>query len=933
MSLVSQTIPDMIGGVSQQAPLMRFPNQAEVQINCKNSPVTGVSKRPNTKHIADIAGSFMDYARMKTHIIDRDENERYLVGILDGEVRVWDLMSGVQYDVENGQNVNYLRAGSVPARKAYKTMTLGDDTFLLNTTMPVTMDYTKREGVPQVAPKTKQMRIAFSGIDLRKPVASNPHNTNYPNSYNSYSVKSATYVGVIYVGDKTMPYNMPVDSNAPRVILNMMKQNGINAWLNGSHVYFEVETSMSVSIADNSQAIVEFLYIRERWDAGDRKWVKTHYYWDEVETLTGLTQMMAGIQTEALTPISPQGFVWIRQADYSVNYDIILNGTKCSITTPEATSEQARAGLNSSKMTDDLIAQVNAKTGTHGCVANRLGDTIHVRAANNQEFRLEVSDGLYGEALKMAKGTVEDQTDLPPDGIADHVIHVAGKADSDNDGYYVKWDDKSKLWTESTAYGLANEFNKDSMPHMLRRYQSNDKVTDANPYGIYFKLEQGEWAKRTVGDADSAPIPSFVSTQDSSGAVIQERYITAMSYFRGRMWFLGGDYACSSVSGDKFNFFRSTALTVLDDDPIDGYTDLTGQAETIHSAIPANDGLVVFTERGQYLITSQGMMSPTTFEFTRIASYATDNRCDPVLIGDRISFATKTSDYTAISEMYVADTTGVRKATEVSSHVPSYIEGSVHRLLANSTSNTEFLIMRGHGEALTSQMYVYDFLLNATERVQSAWSKWQFEGATVVDGVLTTSELYLVMVRATSESDKRMTVERIDLVQDDVKLKHGHPVFLDSLQECEEEPTDLREGEVAKRVKFSGGYSWYRGYPYVMRHTFSKFFIRPDPRGAGDTGGRLQLRRLHLNFHETTSFYVEVETKGRDLRVVHFQGRVLGDLTNIIGQVPVISGERSFPLLGSSSSIAVSVFNDSIYDSCFQSAYWEGFYHNRARRF
>ncbi|HFD4005404.1 hypothetical protein [Vibrio parahaemolyticus] len=930
--LVSQSIPDMIGGVSQQAPLMRFPNQAEEQINCKNSPVTGVSKRPNTKHVADIVGSFLDYARMKTHIIDRDETERYLIGILDGEIRAWDLMTGVQYDVEGGQNVNYLRAGSVPARQAYKAMTLGDDTFILNTTMPVTMDYTKREGVPETEAKTKHMRIAFSGIDLSKPVASNPYASGR-NTYNSFSVLSATYSGVIYVSGKTLPYNMPVNDNSPRIILEMLKKNGINAWLNGSHVYFEVDVNDDVSLTDNSQATVEYSYKQSYWESGDRKWVTKTLKWTEVETLTGLTQMMASIQTAPLTPSSPQGFVWIRQADYSVNYDITINGTKCSITTPEATSDQARAGLNSSKMTDDLIAQINEATSTHGCVATRIGNTIHIRAADNQEFDLEVSDGLYGEALKMAKGTVEDQTDLPPDGVEDHVIHVAGKADSENDGYYVKWVDKTSMWTESTAYGLANEFNHASMPHMLRRYQDTSRVSTKNPYGIYFKLEQGEWSKRTVGDELSAPIPSFVSTQDESGAMTQERYISAMAFFRGRLWFLGGDYACGSVVGDKFNFFRSTALTVLDDDPIDGYTDLTGQAETIHAAIPSSDGLVVFTERGQYLISSQGMMSPTTFEFTRIASYATDNRCDPVLIGDRISFATKTSEYTSVSEMYVADTTGVRKANEVTSHCPTYIEGSVHRLLANATSNTEFLIMRGQGETLTGRMFIYDFLMNGNERVQSAWSQWTFNGAVVVDGVLTSSELYLVMVRATSDTDKRMTVERIDLVQDPVKVKHGHPVFLDSLQECEEEPQDLREGEVAKRVKFSGGHVWYRGYPYVMRHTFSQFFLRRDERSAGDTGGRLQLRRLHLNFHETTSFYVEVETEGRELRVVHFQGRVLGHLTNIIGQVPITSGERSFPLLGESKSIAVSIFNDSIYDSCFQSAFWEGFYHNRARRF
>ncbi|WP_456237727.1 phage nozzle protein [Marinobacter similis] len=47
--LVSQDIPNLVGGVSQQAPSLRLPTQCSEQINCWNSVVEGLMPRPATK--------------------------------------------------------------------------------------------------------------------------------------------------------------------------------------------------------------------------------------------------------------------------------------------------------------------------------------------------------------------------------------------------------------------------------------------------------------------------------------------------------------------------------------------------------------------------------------------------------------------------------------------------------------------------------------------------------------------------------------------------------------------------------------------------------------------------------------------------------------------------------------------------------------------
>ena len=48
MALISQSIPNLINGVSQQPPSLRLNTQAELQENGLSSVVTGLSKRPCT---------------------------------------------------------------------------------------------------------------------------------------------------------------------------------------------------------------------------------------------------------------------------------------------------------------------------------------------------------------------------------------------------------------------------------------------------------------------------------------------------------------------------------------------------------------------------------------------------------------------------------------------------------------------------------------------------------------------------------------------------------------------------------------------------------------------------------------------------------------------------------------------------------------------
>ena len=82
MSLINRSIPNLIGGVSQQPEILRLDNQATEQLNGISNVVEGLKKRPPCSAIAKISNSNITNAHI--HTINRDVSERYVLVITNG---------------------------------------------------------------------------------------------------------------------------------------------------------------------------------------------------------------------------------------------------------------------------------------------------------------------------------------------------------------------------------------------------------------------------------------------------------------------------------------------------------------------------------------------------------------------------------------------------------------------------------------------------------------------------------------------------------------------------------------------------------------------------------------------------------------------------------------------------------------------------------
>lgn len=134
-NLVTRQLSALFNGVSQQPATLRLPSQCEAQVNCYNSVVDGVRKRPPFEHIARITTSNLSGAHI--HAINRDVSERYIVVITDGDLKVYDL-DGNQKTVNFPLGKDYLQlAAGVSAKTAFSVVTIADYSFIVNKTKMV----------------------------------------------------------------------------------------------------------------------------------------------------------------------------------------------------------------------------------------------------------------------------------------------------------------------------------------------------------------------------------------------------------------------------------------------------------------------------------------------------------------------------------------------------------------------------------------------------------------------------------------------------------------------------------------------------------------------------------------------------------------------------------------------------------------------------
>ena len=131
MTQITDHIPNLVGGITQQPPETRIRTAVDKMVNAYPSAVQGLSKRRGAEHLQSLTSASLQ-ATTFMHQIDRSATEKYIMMVSpDGSLEVFDVLNNQTQTVTvEGSAETYL-ASSDPS-VYLRAVTGGDTTFIAN---------------------------------------------------------------------------------------------------------------------------------------------------------------------------------------------------------------------------------------------------------------------------------------------------------------------------------------------------------------------------------------------------------------------------------------------------------------------------------------------------------------------------------------------------------------------------------------------------------------------------------------------------------------------------------------------------------------------------------------------------------------------------------------------------------------------------------
>ncbi len=731
MSSVTQLIPTLTGGISQQPDELKVPGQVNVADNVLPDVTHGLMKRPAGEYVESLSdGTLNSHSTGKWFHYYRDENEQYIGQVIrntgqanDGHVRMWKCSDGSEMTV-NGNGKTYLQHTN---DEDIQTLTVNDYTFLTNRTKTVAMSSaTEPTRPPEVYIELDQVKYAsqYSLNIFDQDGSQNSHysevstatrisvemvrsSNNYCDANGNMSSHTARVNNTNrcsvndHNGDDRAPNvatrifevssgGTLVDDNAPSTMngtdfsyqVNIYNSSGTSGQTGRNNLYFRITTTgQSTPVGSGSNVEYrtrysttnDLLYGGEGWQEGDYVYVymKDGYYKVTVEE-TSTSRVQANLGLIRPTPTS---------------FD-----TKTTVTAESILGSLRTAIVATGNFTND-----NVKIIGKGIYITRPSGNFNATTTNSRLMNVVSNEVL----------TVED---LPKQCKHGMVIRVANSQAEDDD-YYLKFfgnnnKDGEGVWEECAQPGTEIEFDNTTMPLQLTRDSG----------GTSFTLSEVAWENADVGNTHPTegtnPRASFVGKQ-----------INKMIFFRNRLVMLSDENIIMSRPGNFFNFWARTATTFSNIDPIDISCSSTYPA-IVYDAIQVNAGLLIFTKNQQFMLTTDSdILNPSTAKLNALSAYNFNHKTNPISLGTTVGFLDNANKFSRFFEMSRILREGEPSVVD-QSQVVSQLFAKELKLISNSRENNVIFF----SEEGNSKLYGYRYFDSGNERVLQAWFSWTLTG-------------------------------------------------------------------------------------------------------------------------------------------------------------------------------------------------------------
>jgi len=440
------------------------------------------------------------------------------------------------------------------------------------------------------------------------------------------------------------------------------------------------------------------------------------------------------------------------------------------------------------------------------------------------------------------------------------------------------------------------------------------------------------WAESVCGDDDSSPMPFFVGRQITMLATFQQRLVVGC-----------GSVANISSPGDYLNFFRSTTLSVLADDPFE-VAPSDGFADVLRWAVLYDKDLVMFGDKRQYGISGNAVLTPTGANMSTRASIPDTTLAEPVVHNGLIFYSQPGERACSAHEMRVGETEDSVQSFTISSQLSRYLLGNAVQLEINSKPDMLFVRTADKPNSL----FCFTYFDTSEGRRQDAWHEWRFaEGMGSVMAVNQSGTGPLIFFLRDAGGQYAVDVHSIPLAGG-----VSERPFLDGLRPWVSGSApagmDAALGNVgnaryqglrnaaatasalaALQAKSPGSTVWL-GFPQESYMVPTNPFPK-DGEGRPITTGITTVSYFVLGFKNTTGYKWEVVKQGRT-ETGEFNGRIIGDPENLVGVVPFANGQRNVPVLEEVRKFRLKISAVDWFPLTLSSLEWVGQAFNNVRR-
>jgi hypothetical protein len=745
--LVSRTLDSVVNGVSQQPPTVRLPSQCEEQINLHSKVSDGATRRPPTEYVTQLTADAEPTAGYFSHLRHRDTDIQHLVLVEDGDIRVWNILTGVEATV-NGLAVRGFLSESAT--------TFTDQTTEANEATADDMDL-----LPAAAADTGCYFGALSPFEEIKLVLGTPGvgtyviAWEYRDSASSWASLSVTDASGSF---KNAAATYSITFTAPTAWTRTTEEGVEGFWVRAKYSSGTVTTPPTGTKA----TFVYKSYLDITGSSAQNAFaaisVADYTFIVNKETTVAMSGQTTAARVNEFMIHGLESFYEFGTAGRTWSH--VIGGDDADTTLTGA----GEGNGDSPGIFVNRLLTVIYTVGNYGAnwTFENLGTVMHGYQTSGTVEDIGTPQFEWSDAIYSYIGpTAQRFSDLPSRAPADFITEITGGDGNEDNNYFVKYDSETSAWVETVAPAQDDTLAAETMPHTLIQTGIATGVSGEDE----FTFGPVAWVDRSAGSTETAPEPGFVGET-----------ITDLVFHKNRLGICSGENVTLSEAGQYFNFWPTTVTTIVDSDPINA-AGTNNRVGIIDYAVPFDEKLYFFSSLGgfQNVLRAAGNaekgLTAANAEIVEASAFPVGSQARPVAVGQSIFYCVDRGVSTAVYEYGLADR--IPDSVEVTSHIPTYLPANVVSIGACPRENIATMLSSDQ----SSNLYVYSWFYSGTNKIQSSWSTWEFHTSYDIIGAdWINSVLYLVVQRADA-----LHLEKMDFTT----LADGgmsHRVYLDSLE-------------------------------------------------------------------------------------------------------------------------------------------------------